>query len=124
MTEAPAEVVNELKKSVPWIAMMAVLYSVIGAVSLGTFVFLLIRPHGESEEQFAMLSLEYGPMVILYFLLGLVLARYVRSIAILRRTQSQEALNHVLLQHTQVWRAAGIATIAFVVLILVVGTVI
>ena len=94
-----------------------------GAVSLGTFVFILIRPHDESAVQFGWLSLTYGPMVILYSLLGLVLARYVRSIAVLRRTQSQEALRHALRQHTQVWRAVGIATIAFVVLSFVVGTV-
>jgi len=123
MTEVPAEVVDELKKSAPWIATMAVFAFLIGVVSLGTFVFTLVRSHDQPAGQVALLSLTYGPWVILCSLLGLVLARYVRSIAFLSRTQSQDALNRALRQNTQVWRAGGIATIAIVVLSLVFGTI-
>jgi len=61
MTEVPAVVVDELKKSAPWIATMAVFAFLIGVVSLGTFVFTLVRSHDQPAGQVALLSLTYGP---------------------------------------------------------------
>ena len=116
-------VVDELKRSMPWVAFMAVVLLLIGAISLATFLFLLVRGDGSSEGKFAVLSVTYGPMVVFWPLLALVLGRFVRAIGSLRRSQSSDAVNHALRLHTQFWRAAGIVTIAVVVFNIIFGVI-
>jgi len=109
-------VVDELKRAMPWVAFIAIVAFVIGVLSIVTFVYVVVAGQpGGTESGLSVLILTYGPMVVLYFLLALVLGRYARAIAALQSSRIGDALIQALRLHTQVWRAFAIAVIVFVV---------
>ncbi|HHO50828.1 MAG TPA: hypothetical protein ENK18_08105 [Deltaproteobacteria bacterium] len=116
-----------LRRTQPWLFLMAILMLLGGALTgvvtvtmflgMGVGATLPDSPFGAGGTVMVLgLGLLYGLMTFVYLILGYFLLRQATSIGALRSGGGLSALGHVLRYQLFFWRTLGIATLSMLVL--------
>ena len=120
LTESMLE---SLRRTRPWAMFLAILSFIFcGFIALGTLGLLAVAVvEGDDVPVLVGVGVFYLALAVIYFVLGLFLVKYARSIGVVNETGRAEEVEDALWAQQRFWKAAGVVTIS-VIGLTVVGT--